>query len=150
MVHLIGNEVILWNYWLKSKLLWRSRLSEDKIAAEFFAKTVRKKCKNTPNILLDGYCTLRSIFKEKKSLYILKPCGEIGQSLEGSLQGGKQVNNLEISRSCYQSWPSASVDNILLDLHNSSHPTQPRSIIANYFSTIFQVRWCAFSRWTLG
>ena len=30
-------------------------------------------------------------------------------------------------------WPSASVDNILLDGHNSSHHTQPRSIIANYY-----------------
>ena len=29
--------------------------------------------------------------------------------------------------------PSASVDNILLDLLNSSHPTQPHSMIANYF-----------------
>ena len=58
--------------------------------------------------------------RKKKSLYILKPCGKIGQSLEESPQGGKQVKNLEISRSCYQSWPSASVDNILLDLHNSS------------------------------
>ena len=26
--------------------------------------------------------------------------------------------------------PSASVDNILIDLHNSSDPTQPHSIIA--------------------
>ena len=27
-------------------------------------------------------------------------------------------------------WPSASIDNILLNLHNSSHPTQPHSITA--------------------
>ena len=31
---------------------------------------------------------------------------------------------------CYR--PSASVDNTLLDLQNSSYPTQPHSIIANY------------------
>ena len=33
---------------------------------------------------------------------------------------------------CYPPWPSASVDNTLLDLQNSSYPTQPHSIIANY------------------
>ena len=32
--------------------------------------------------------------RKKKSLYMLKPCGEIGQSLEESPQGGKQVKNL--------------------------------------------------------
>jgi len=35
---------------------------------------------------------------------------------------------------CYPPWPSASVDNTLLDLQNSSYPTQPHSIaiIAKY------------------
>ena len=33
---------------------------------------------------------------------------------------------------CYPPPPSASVDNTLLDLQNSSYPTQPHSIIANY------------------
>ena len=33
---------------------------------------------------------------------------------------------------CYPPLPSASVDNTLLDLQNSSYPTQPLSIIANY------------------
>ena len=32
----------------------------------------------------------------------------------------------------YPPRPSASVDNTLLDLQNSSYPTQPQSIIANY------------------
>ena len=32
----------------------------------------------------------------------------------------------------YPPRPSASVDNTLLDLQNSSYPTQPRSIIAKY------------------
>ena len=32
---------------------------------------------------------------------------------------------------CYPRRPSASVDNTLLDLQNSSYPTQPHSIIAN-------------------
>ena len=35
---------------------------------------------------------------------------------------------------CYPPRPSASVDNTLLDLQNSSCPTQPHSIIANYYS----------------
>ena len=34
---------------------------------------------------------------------------------------------------CYQPWPLASVDNTLLDLQNSSYPSQPHSIIANYY-----------------
>ena len=33
---------------------------------------------------------------------------------------------------CYPPRPSASVTNTLLDLQNSSYPTQPHSIIANY------------------
>ena len=36
----------------------------------------------------------------------------------------------------YPPWPSASVDITLLDLQNSSSPTQPRSVIAKY---IFQI-----------
>ena len=35
---------------------------------------------------------------------------------------------------CYPPWPLASVDNTLLDLQNSSYPTQPHSIIANYYT----------------
>ena len=31
---------------------------------------------------------------------------------------------------CYLPWPSASVDNTLLHLLNSSYPTQPHSLIA--------------------
>ena len=38
---------------------------------------------------------------------------------------------------CYPPRPSASVDNTLLDLLNSSYPTQPHSIIAKY--TIFEL-----------
>ena len=67
-------------------------------------------------------------------------------SLEECLQEGNLVKNLEIFwmnneriiefgffydvkkyadlRGCYPPCPSALVDNILLDLHNSSHPTQ--------------------------
>ena len=33
---------------------------------------------------------------------------------------------------CFPPRPSASVDNTLLDLQNSSYPTQPQSIIAKY------------------
>ena len=35
---------------------------------------------------------------------------------------------------CYPPPPSASVDNTLLDLQNSSYPTQPHSIIAKYYA----------------
>ena len=34
--------------------------------------------------------------------------------------------------------PLASVDNTLLDLQNSSYPTQPHSIIANYIAGIYK------------
>ena len=40
---------------------------------------------------------------------------------------------------CYPPRPSASVDNTLLDLQNSSYPTQPHSIIANYSIIIQQI-----------
>ena len=33
---------------------------------------------------------------------------------------------------CYPPRPSVSVDNTLLDLQNSSYPTQPHSIISKY------------------
>ena len=39
---------------------------------------------------------------------------------------------------CYPPRPSASVDNTLLDLQNSSYPTQPHSIIANYFYVYYR------------
>ena len=42
------------------------------------------------------------------------------------------MKNSEGLGGCYPPWPSASVDNTLLDLQNSSYPTQPHSIIANY------------------
>ena len=38
---------------------------------------------------------------------------------------------------CYPPRPSAFVDNTLLDLQNSSYPTQPQSIIAKYFAAPF-------------
>ena len=41
---------------------------------------------------------------------------------------------------CYPPRPSASVDNTLLDLQNSSYPSQPHSIIAKYFPIFRKVR----------
>jgi len=48
---------------------------------------------------------------------------------------------------CYPPRPSASVDNTLLDLQNSSYPTQPRSIIAKYTSAT-QVTYFSFARYS--
>ena len=42
------------------------------------------------------------------------------------------MNNSADLGGCYPPRPSASVDNTLLDLQNSSYPTQPHSIIAKY------------------
>ena len=42
---------------------------------------------------------------------------------------------------CYPPKPTASMDNTLLDLHNSSYDTQPNSLIVNYyFIIIWSVR----------
>ena len=41
---------------------------------------------------------------------------------------------------CHPLWPWASVDNTLLDLQNSSYPTQPHSIIAKYIC--MQLQYC--------
>ena len=51
---------------------------------------------------------------------------------------------------CYPPLPSASVDNILFELHNSSHPTQPHSMIANYLKEQYTVTAHApnFDFWT--
>ena len=48
---------------------------------------------------------------------------------------------------CYPPRPSASVDNTLLDLQNSSYPTQPYSIIANYYVASVCGRYNARSDW---
>ena len=40
---------------------------------------------------------------------------------------------------CYPPQPSASADNTLLDLHNSSYHTQPHPIIANYNKGLFTI-----------
>ena len=42
------------------------------------------------------------------------------------------MKNFADLRGSYQPRPSASVDNALLNLQNSSYPTQPHSIIAKY------------------
>ena len=60
--------------------------------AEFLTKPEWKESKNTQNILLVG-CYI--LFDAKKtSVYILKLCRKIGQSLGESLRGGKLVKNL--------------------------------------------------------
>ena len=40
---------------------------------------------------------------------------------------------------CYPPQPSASADNTLLDLHNSSYHTRPHPIIAKYFAISVQL-----------
>ena len=41
---------------------------------------------------------------------------------------------------CYPPPPSASVDNTLLDLQNSSYPTQPHSIIDKFLQYLIRLR----------
>ena len=116
-------------------------------------KSERKKYKNTLNISFDEIYLLFEEYLQGETT-VLKPCREIGQRFEKNLRGGSLVQNLEtfwmINKTiiefgfrrmwriikadvgeCYPPRPSASVDNILLDLrHNSSQPTQPHSITA--------------------
>ena len=99
------------------------------------------------NVLLDGFCFFFGQYlHEKISFYILKPCREIGQSKKvcedvSMLRTDKyfeliitvDVKNYADLGGCYpsRSLASRSVDNILLDLNNSSPSTQPHSIIVN-------------------
>ena len=46
--------------------------------------------------------------------------------------GFRSMKNSADLGGCYPPRPSASVDNTLLDLQNSSYSTEPHSIIANY------------------
>ena len=52
---------------------------------------------------------------------------------------------------CYPPRPSASVDNILLDLQNSSYPIQPHSVIAKYiqFSILIYVIFLSFVQFNI-
>ena len=47
---------------------------------------------------------------------------------------------------CYPPRPSASVDNDLLNLQNSSYPTQPHSIIANYKYFVVCENFCQYNQ----
>ena len=70
-----------------------SWLSEDEIA-KFSLKLKGKKCKNTQIMLLYGIIYIlfeKHLREERVSVYIMKPCGEIGQCFEESLRGGKLV-----------------------------------------------------------
>ena len=56
--------------------------------------------------------------------------------------------DLQISEAVIRLKPSALADNTLLDLHNSSYHTPPRTIIANY--TAFSSRQLKQNRWISG
>ena len=102
-----------------------SWLSGDKIA-EFLTQTERKRWKNVQNILkMDVIYFLRSMCKKKTSVYTLKPCRGIGH------KNWVWCKELCTSRRLL----ATSADNVLLDLHNSLHHTQPHSInmIGRYF-----------------
>ena len=114
---------------------WRSWLSEDKILVAKF-KNFWPKLNETNVGIPKPYCSknvtnfLRSICKNKTSFYILKPCREISQRFEERL-----VHNLEIFRIRHSLMVSEAIFHLgLLGLHNSTHHTQPRSIIASYLN----------------
>ena len=55
--------------------------------------------------------------------------------------GWEDMKNSADLGGCYPPRPSASVDNTLLDLQNSSYPTQPLSIIAKLCFHIITTSW---------
>ena len=153
---------IRWYIWLETRLIdgrfsWKgSRLftSELKIIAFkviqrrnslSLIKSERKKYKNTLNISLDGFYILFEFWgvpaRKNISLYH-ETLLETGTRSEGSLRGGNRIQNLEtfwINNKTIIKFGfrlrrmfSTSANNILLDLHNSSHLTQPHSIITKY------------------
>ena len=50
------------------------------------------------------------------------------------------MKNYEDLGGCYPPRPTASTDNTLLDLHNSSWDTQPHSLIVKYLCRLFPYR----------
>ena len=67
--------------------------------AQYLTKTEQKNAGIwETNCSMDVFYFLRSIRKKKKkaSVYILKPCREIGQSFAESLRGCKLVKDLEV------------------------------------------------------
>ena len=58
------------------------------------------------------------------------------------------VTNYADLGGCYSPCPSAAVDNILLDLHNSSHPTQPHSVmfckLSQLWLSLILILWTLF------
>ena len=60
----------------------------------FLTNSERKKYKNTLNISFDGIYLLFEEYLQGETS-VLKPCREIGQRFEKSLQGGSLVQNLE-------------------------------------------------------
>ena len=99
-------------------------------------KTEPNKCNNTQKILL-GQChlILRSISKKKRSVFILKLWREIGPGLAESHRRGNywirlsyDVRNYAHPGGLCRSRPSPRRKKLsLLDLHSSSHHTQPHS-----------------------
>ena len=121
---------------------WRSWLSEDKIHVAKF-KNFSPKLNETNAGIPEPYCSknvtnfLRIICKKKTPVYILKTCREIRQRFGERLREGKLVNNLETFRIRHSLMVSEAVIHLgLLDLHNSTHHTQPRSIAASYLNLL--------------
>ena len=158
---MIGNKADRRYIWLETRQLgknWTKVMAFKAVPlrrtrSNFWLKLNGRNARIRKNILLDGFYLL---FEEyKTSVYIPKPCRKIGQTFGESLRGDKHVMNLEIfwmnnktitvfdcrsmwrmenggGGGCSQPQPSASVNNILLDLHNSLHPSQSHSIIVKY------------------
>ena len=101
-------------YWLETRLLvqkWTKKMAFTAIRRRNSWTSVlnwTEEIQECANILLDGfYLLFEKYLQEKTSVYILKPCREIGQSFEKSLRGGKHVKNWQIfwiNKNCRKMW----------------------------------------------
>ena len=61
-----------------------------------------------------------------------------GHPVSGPVPPGYGLNSADLG-GCYPPRPLASGDNTLIDLRDSSYPTQPHSIIAKYLQLIYRL-----------
>ena len=153
--------------WLNKKVNSVYESLSEYVIAEFPTNWTEEMQEYSEHIAWRTLSTFWRASARKKSVYILKPCRVVGKDLKKvSEKVGlsrtlkyfqwiiKQLLNSafvwsmcdELCRSRRMLSTSASVDNILPDLHNSSHPTQPHSIIANYYYfSLTEIEWITSS-----
>lgn len=129
VVYLRGNYKSGVHGYPKTKYMWLNL----KISDQNWTKQMQEYLNHIARKMLPTFWGVSA--RKKTSVYILKRCREISQRFGERLREGKLVNNLEIFRIRHSLMVSEAIFHLgLLDLHNSTHHTQPRSIIASYLN----------------